>query len=177
MENLRKQLKKLELNDLKILITQAEKRHNETIITFNEQRNRITEIIKFCIPIIGALVYQITKILDDIKPLNINELIIILITMLILTVVILCYSVYLYLPVELSVSGKQASKLIQSNYTQYCFEKNTQISIIIQLEKAIKNNLINNELRNKKLKKLTLGILLSGCSLLSIYMIFLISNP
>jgi hypothetical protein len=62
MDNFKEKLQKLGDKELQLLFNQSETRLNETITTFNTQRNRLTEIIKFCIPVLGALIYKVTEL-------------------------------------------------------------------------------------------------------------------
>jgi hypothetical protein len=159
MEGLRKKLEGLDPEELKLVFELAEERLTETIATFNDQRTRLSEIIKFSIPVLGAILYQIFVLSEK---CNCYEQSLIGLTFTVVFAVgIIIWAVTLYIPTEISVKGKPASKLL-FDYEPEKNKRNLLVSVIIQYEKSIEHNTGINNRRTKHLTALTITIVATG---------------
>ncbi len=168
MVDLRKKLSRLKTQDLEIVFKLAELRLEETIDTFKIQRARLTEIIKFSIPVIGALLFQINSVSE--KCNCYSNFLIGLVFAIIITLVILIWAIILYIPRGICVKGKRPSKLLSNQKIDSKF----YIPIIIQYDKSIGLNSDINERCNKQLTMLTIVIAISGSCAVLLYSFALI---
>lgn len=159
MDELEDKLNLLNEDELEFLLGITEDKLQETIITFNEQKVRLTEIFKFSIPVLGALIYQLFSLHS--KEENYDHIKVGILLLVVFSVGILIWCVALYLPSQLAAKGKLASVAL-SKYNNEVKKKQLLIDRIIQYEKSIKINSNRNKMRSGHLLALTITILTVG---------------
>jgi hypothetical protein len=176
MTNLNDKLINLDKSQLELILQQAETRLNETLTTFNLQRNRLSEIIKFCIPVLGALVYK-AELINTSKELDQNAITVLIILGILATIAILVVSVILYLPTQISINGCSATQLFKNgDFNTISKESRLKpllIKYIQQVEEGIDYNIKKNSKLSKHLKTLTIVILAFSCQFIFCYLIIL----
>lgn len=172
MKSLEDKLKSLNEDELRFIFKHAEDRLNETLVTYNDHKSRLSEIIKFSIPVLGALLWYLKELSAKAGNSPVERCLLVIVV--IVTLVILFWSVALYLPQDISVKGKRPSDVLDG-YEKSKHQHLMLINAIKQYENSIKHNADFNSRRAKKLKYLTRFILYFALLSTSIYVFALVN--